>query len=226
MKRKEITEEKVLVSDLSSTVGESYQRLLTNIELNNVDESIKVIGFTSSVANEGTASTIANLAHIYSLKGKKVLIFDLDLRRPSIHFFFQKPNELGIVDYVLGECKKDDIIKHSDLGVDFVCTGKDTVFPTEIIESKVLAKLIEETREKYDYIFINIAPVLTGADLILLSTLIDGLILIIKSNYATKDMLNETIKQIKNTKVKLIGSVLTNMNPKDCGFYTYDEYKK
>lgn len=224
-KRKEVAEDRILIDDLSSLAGESYQRLQTNIELANIDKKIKVIGVTSATKSEGKSTTLANLANVYAQKNKKVVILDLDLRRPSVHFYFKKPNEKGIVDYVLDECSKEELIKHSKLGVDFINCGKHTIFPSQIIESEKLAKLIDELKETYDYVLIDCPPILVGTDTILATKFLDGVILVLRFNYATKDMVNECVKQLRNTKVNIIGSVLTNLSPKECGLYSYEEYK-
>lgn len=224
-KRKEVAEDRILIDDLSSLAGESYQRLQTNIELANIDKKIKVIGVTSATKSEGKSTTLANLANVYAQKNKKVVILDLDLRRPSVHFYFKKPNEKGIVDYVLDECSKEELIKHSKLGVDFINCGKHTIFPSQIIESEKLAKLIDELKETYDYVLIDCPPILVGTDTILATKFLDGVILVLRFNYATKDMVNDCVKQLRNTKVNIIGSVLTNLSPKECGLYSYEEYK-
>ena len=224
-KKKMISEERILIDDLSSLSGESYQRLQTNIELANIDKKMHIIGVTSASMSEGKSTTLVNLANVYAHKGKKVIIIDLDLRRPSVHFYFKKPNEKGIVDYVLDECTKEELIKHSKNGIDFINCGKHTIFPYQIIESEKLLNLIEELKNEYDYIFIDCPPILVGTDTILVTKFLDGIILVLRFNYVTKDMVNECIKQLKNTKVNVIGSVLTNMSPKDCGLYSYEEYK-
>lgn len=224
-KNKGVVEDRILIDDLSSLAGESYQRLQTNIELANIDKKMKVIGITSATKSEGKSTTLANLANVYAQKHKKIIVLDLDLRRPSVHFYFKKPNEKGIVDYVLDECTKEELIKHSKTGVDFINCGKHTIFPSQIIESEKLGKLIKELRETYDYVLVDCPPILVGTDTVLATKFLDGIILTLRFNYVTKDMVNECIKQLRNTKVNIIGSVLTNLSPKDCGLYSYEEYK-
>lgn len=224
-KKYEISEDRILIDDLSSLAGESYQRLQTNIELANIDKKLHVIGVTSASMSEGKSTTLVNLANVYAQKGKKVIILDLDLRRPSVHFYFKKPNEKGIVDYILDECTREELIKHSKIGIDFINCGKHTIFPSQIIESEKLVKLIEELKKEYDYVFIDCPPILVGTDTILATKFLDGIILVLRFNYATKDMVNECVKQLRNTKVNIIGSVLTNLSPKECGLYSYEEYK-
>lgn len=219
-KKKEVIEERIIVEDLSSYAGEAYQKLQVNIDLANVDNKYKVIGVTSSLKSEGKSTTLVNLANIYAKKGKKVVICDFDLRRPTIHFYFRKPNEHGIVDYLLGETSKEDLIKHSTEGIDFINRGKATPFPAEILESPKLGAILEELRRNYDLVFIDCPPILVAADTTLISKHLDGIIVVVKTNYATKEMVGETFRTLKDGNVNVIGCVMTDV-PSKRGYYSY-----
>lgn len=221
-KKKQIIEDRILVDDISSRAGEAYQRLQVNIDLASVKDKKKIIGITSSTKSEGKSTTLVNLANIYAKKGKKVIIIDLDLRRPTIHFYFRKPNETGIVDYVLGEIQKEDLIIHTNENIDFINCGKHTPFPAEVLESEKLAELINELKKEYDYIFLDCPPILVAADTTIISKFLDGIIIVVKENYATKDMLSETVRTLRNCKVNIIGAVMTNVTVKDAGYYSYE----
>lgn len=224
MKRnKHFVEERILLNDLSSYAGEAYQKLQVNVDLANVNHKYKVIGVTSSLKSEGKSTTIVNLANIYAKKGKKVIICDFDLRRPSIHFYFKKPNENGLVDFFMGDISKEELIKHSSEGIDFINRGKSTPFPAEVLESPKLKSLIESLKEKYDYIFIDCPPILVAADTTLISKYLDGMIVVVKTNYATKDMVAETFRALKDSKISVIGCVMTDVPTKHGRYYGYYE---
>lgn len=227
-KKKENVEERVLLDDLSSLAGEAYQKLQVNLDLANIGHKYKVIAFTSSEKSEGKTTTVGNLASVYAKKGKKIVIMDLDLRRPASHFLFRKPNENGIVDYVAGEINKEDLIKHTDSGVDLIVCGKHTPFPAEVLENEKLEKLINELKEEYDYIFLDCPPILVASDTVIISKLIDGILLVVRQGQTPKEEFAETKRTLENAKINIIGCVMTdckNSHGSSGYYYNYDGYK-
>src|SRR5690554_2436050 len=91
--------------------SEEYQKTVINLEYVNVDGKYKVIQLTSTIGSEGKSTTVANLAYLLGIN-KKVLILDLDLRKPKVHRIFEHPNENGLTDYLLGNIDKKTLIKH------------------------------------------------------------------------------------------------------------------
>ena len=125
---------------------DSVSELQSNINLASYDKEYKVIAVSSSNASEGKSTLACNLAYLYALKGKKVLIVNLDLRKPTTHYFFKVPKDEGIVEYCANEVTCEEIIKHSEYGVDVITSGRKTMFASELISSQKVKNLITDLR--------------------------------------------------------------------------------
>ena len=132
----------------SSPYVEAYKKLQLNIQYSSLDKDIKVIEVTSTEANEGKTITAVNLAATYTLKNKKAIIIDLDLRKPKIHKIFNIHNENGIVDVVTENTKFEDAVYHHESGVDVLVRGSNTPQVELFLESDKLANFINELKEK------------------------------------------------------------------------------
>lgn len=217
--RKEIINNS-LIDSVSSIQAEAFQRIQVNIEYAGIDKKIKVFGVISANQSEGKSTTACNLAKLYALKGIKVCIVDLDLRRPNIHRIFKIVNDFGVSDYVLGKKSKKEVIKHID-GLDIITAGLKNVFPTNILQSEALSNLINELREEYDYVIIDTPPILLVADSIIISKLCDGFINIVASGVTKKKDLKDSLEMYNQNQMKIIGIVLTRIKMKKKHYYDY-----
>ena len=188
---------------------EPYNRLAMNIKYLNVDNPYKVLMITSTEPNEIKSTTICNLAYTLALNNKKVLLIDLDIRKPSVHKYFNISTEVGLIDYIDGNLDAKSIIKHTDESVDIITAGKKVLNPLVIVESQKLQSLIDELRKEYDYILIDTPPVLACADAIAISKKSDGVIFNIALNTTKKVLVKEAYNNLKNAKANIIGINLT-----------------
>lgn len=207
-------------------IVEQFEKLQVNIGLASVDEKIKVIQITSSVQDEGKTTVAVNLANAYAMKGAKVLVIDLDIRRPKIHRNFKQTNDNGIVDYAAGKITKDNLIKRTTYGIDVIFTGNKTPYPVKILESSLIKNLVEDMRNQYDYIIIDTPPVGAVVDPIIVSKLVDTVIFIVQANKTKKPIIKESLKQLELAGVNIAGIVLTNVRLKQSSYkykYSLDE---
>lgn len=202
-------------------VIEAFEKLQVNIGLSSVDKKVQIIQVTSSLQDEGKTTVAVNLAYSYAMKGAKVLVVDLDIRRPKIHRNFNQPNENGIVDFAAGNTKKEQLVKHTKYGVDVILTGSKTPYPVKILESELIKNLVNEARGAYDYIILDTPPVGAVIDPIVISKLADGVIFIVQADRTKKNIIRESIKQLELAGANIIGLVATNVKPK----YTNYKYK-
>ncbi|MDD4212892.1 MAG: CpsD/CapB family tyrosine-protein kinase [Bacilli bacterium] len=202
-------------------VQESFEKLQVNVGLASVDEKVKVIQITSSTQDEGKTTVAVNLAFSYINRGFKVLIVDLDLRRPKIHRNFELPNENGIVDYASGKCAKEALIKHTKYGIDVVFSGNKTPYPAKILESEMIRSLLSEAKEVYDYIILDTPPVSVVVDPILVSKYVDGTLFIVQAEKTKKAIIKESLHTLENAQANVLGLVITSVKEK----YTKYNYK-
>lgn len=196
----------------SSPYVEAYKKLQLNIQYASVDKKIQVIQITSAQASEGKTMTGINLAAVYALKKKKVLIIDMDLRKPRIHKTFNLHNENGLVDILADEVKFDDAVYHHESGIDVLVRGSKTPSIELTLESEKLEKLVSELRGKYEVIILDCPPTIAVTDASIIARLADGLVFVIASNNAKKDIIRESIKRLKAAGANIIGTVMTQVS--------------
>ncbi len=192
--------------------SENYYRLKDNILYYSDNGKNKIFQIESSISGEGKTSVIINLAVALAGSGKKVVLLDLDFRRPQIHRSFDIVNVNGIAEYMLGECSKEDIIKKTKYGVDVVNRGKATQNPSIIFTSDKFKELIDEFKEEYDIVLFDCPPVLLISDYIHISKLSDAVIFVACAGVTLRNHCKEAIELLKRNDVKIMGTVVTYRN--------------
>ena len=218
------------VSLLEPTINnfEPYNRLFTNIKYANVNEPYKVILFTSTIEDELKSFTSSNLSTCIANNNLKVLLIDLDLRKPTVHKTFNVIRENGIVEYASGEVEKEEIIKKTEFGVDVITSGKQVLNPFAVLESNKLKALIEDLRNEYDYILLDTAPVAMCNDAKLIAKYSDGVVYNVTINDVRKKLFLESIKQLKELDINIIGFNITkepkSKDKSSAYYYSYKYY--
>ena len=203
---------------------ESYNKLLSNIKYADIDNPIKVVASVSNGANELKSTVSANLAYCMAHNGKKVLLVDLDLRKPVLHKTYGVEKENGIIEYIDDEITKDELIKHSEYGVDIITAGKKVVNPMAILESNKLSNLLKELKEQYDYIILDSAPLQACADSLEVAKLCDAVMFNVAIKTSKKADIKESINALKEVGINKIGINVTKVPAeKDAGYYYYGE---
>ncbi len=204
----------VIFDDTTSLQSEAYQKLQINLDYASIDEKYRVISCISPTKGEGKTTTLVNLANIYSLKGFRCIIIDLDLRAPQDHKFFNLVNDKGITDYLSNKASKEEVIHQVKEHLSIITSGSTTPFPSKVIESKKLKDLIEELKGEYDYIFIDTSPVLLFGDAVVISTFVDAFLLVVAMNITRKSELKEALKMVETSHINVVGTVLTHADNK------------
>ena len=202
---------------------EPYNKMIGNIKYSNIEKPNQIIMVTSSLSNELKSTTIANLAYCMTNNKYKVVLIDLDTRKPVIHKAFNISKENGLVEYIEGSSKKEDIIKKTEVGVDVITAGKKVLNPTVILESEGLKRLISELKEEYDYVLIDTPPVLACNDASLTSRLCDGVIFNISMNSVKKKDTKSALTELNMVNANIIGINITKayVNKRDSYYYYY-----
>lgn len=222
MKRKNKALRREIYEDTSSVLFESFQNIQVNLDYASIDKNFKTLSCVSAAKGEGKTTTLANLGYVYSLKGYKVIIVDLDLRSPSIHYLFNIPNEKGITDYLANKATKEEIIqKNVKEKYDVITAGSKVPLPTKILESQKLVDFINELKKEYDYVLIDVAPLLLFADTIVISKFVDAFIYIVAINESKRNEIKEAEKIIKSNKLNVVGTLITKspIKKKKSGYY-------
>jgi protein-tyrosine kinase len=207
-----------------SYTTECIQKVIANMEMTNVDHQNKIIQFTSSLSGEGKTTIISNIAYLMSRKNKKVIVVDLDLRKPKMQRVFDVPNRHGLTDYLKGNITQDEMIRHSlSHGVDYILTGEQTNAIINVLESQKLKDLISTLRLAYDYILIDSPPVIAVSDPLYISRFVDGILFCVADKRASKPLVKEAVQTVQRANSNILGMLMTRSIVMEKGYrYRYE----
>ncbi|WP_340016053.1 CpsD/CapB family tyrosine-protein kinase [Paenibacillus sp. FSL K6-1318] len=195
-----------------SQISEGYRKLRTNIQFSSIDSHIKKIMVASAEAGEGKTTTISNLAVTYAQEGKKVLLIDADLRNPSLHQVFSVPNHVGLSSVLSNQYSVEEVLSESYIdNLQLFTSGPIPPNPSEMIGSKRMIKLIEELEDQYDVIMFDTPPVLAVTDALIVSSLCDGVLLVVNSGKVKKELVKKTKAALEHVNARILGAILNNI---------------
>ena len=195
--------------------SEAFKTIRTNLKFLPKNERNQIISITSSIPNEGKSEISANLADALAQADQNVIILDLDLRRASLHKVFNLENHQGLSEYLAGETILNDIILRTAVqNVDIITTGMLPPNPSELILSSALEELLNELREKYDYIIIDTPPAGLVTDATILMNHSDIVFTVVRSDFTKKEFLRTLDKLIAKHEYNHVGVILNGLQMK------------
>jgi capsular exopolysaccharide synthesis family protein len=176
-----------------SALSESFRAIRSSLQFlykkQNI-EGTKTLMLTSSVSGEGKTFCSLNIATVFALSEKKTIIVGLDLRKPRIFDDFNIQNDLGAVNYLIGQNKLDEVIQHTHIPyLDVITSGPIPPNPSELILGDSMREMLEELKQKYDYIILDTPPVGLVSDALELVQFCDVTLYIVRQNFTKKEML-------------------------------------
>lgn len=208
-----------------SPVSEAYRAIRTNLQFAGAGKKMKTIVFTSAVPNEGKSTVVSNLAIITGQDDKRTLLIDCDLRRPNLH------RRLSLLNRGLMNCFAEDLplqeVIQPDifLNVDVVTSGPIPPNPAELLGSKKMKALLQEAAEMYDYVFLDMPPVLAVTDAVLMSSQTDGTILVLGSGDISPDEGKQAKELLEKVHANILGVILNKVpQHHKSGYYYYYYY--
>ncbi len=204
-----------------SPFTEAFRTLRTNLQLKSKENKGTAILITSTVAGEGKSTISSNLATILEMAKYKTLLINLDLRKPSLHKFFELPNDKGISTFLNGECSLEEIICATEFAnLDIIPSGPISSNPSELVLSKQLPIIIDKLKTQYEYLIIDTAPIGIVSDTKTLMQYSDLNLIIIREDYAKKDFIHTLEEIIEKHKFQNVGLIL-NASKEKGGEYGY-----
>ena len=217
--------------DYKKQALEAFNTIQTNIGFLGIDHDIRTIMVTSSIKGEGKSTVTSNIANSYAFSQKRVLLVDCDMRNPTVHRVLELPNRKGLADLIMaGREGQDagDYITHYGPYFDVLTAGHRPPNPTELLGSKRMEALIGLFSGQYDYVILDTPPVLLVPDAIALHPYVDGILLVVRHGYTTKEVLEDCKKawEVAGTKPSAcILNAIPDMQKRYSyyGYYDYEE---
>ena len=194
-----------------SITAESYRSLRTNIQYSSIDKQVKTLVVTSSNAGEGKSTVAGNLAYTFFQSGKRVLIIDCDLRKPSLHRKFNVSNEVGLTDVLVGTSELNKVMKKIDDSLYLLTTGTLPPNPAEIIGSNTMENFLDECKINFDYIILDTPPILPVTDSKLLAIKADATVLVVRSEISKLKHVSQAFKELGKVNANVIGTILNEV---------------
>ena len=209
-----------------SSVVESYRMLRTSVLLSTAGAPPKTILVTSSQPGEGKTTTAVNTAISLSQLGASVLLIDADLRRPAVHKAFKIPHARGISNYLSSHTPLENLIVKLPIpNLSVLPCGPIPPNPAELISSDRMKDLLRILGQQFDHILIDSPPLISVTDPVILSTMVDGSILVVQSGKSTRELVRRARQELTGVGAKVFGVVLNNVNIKREGYDDYDYYR-
>jgi len=211
-----------------SRIAEAYRSFRTAILLSRAEQPPKVILITSGSPGEGKSTTCFNAAASFAIQGARVLYIDADLRRSTACKFFNCSNGVGLTNCLTSGVPYETALKQSSEieTLYLLPSGYTAPNPSELLGSARFASLLEELKKNFEYIFIDSPPVLLVTDAQLISPLVDGYVIILRSGKTTKRLLTRCLALLGASKTSALGIVLNGIDAKSSAYSGYGYYGK
>ena len=214
-------------TDAKSLISEAYRVIRTNIQFSGtVGKKLKSIVITSAIASEGKSTTISNLGVVLAQAGYKTLILDCDFRKPVLHKIFKLRN-VGLTNCITSGENIEDFIQESNVEKNlFVLTsGVIPPNPSEILGSKEMESLIRTLEQRFDYVLIDMPPVMPVTDTLVLAGKVDGVIVVVEAERISPAIAKEMKDKLVKNGANILGVILNKIDIDGSSSYGYGYYQ-
>ena len=217
--------------NISFAAAEAYKLLRTKLQFSFADEGgCRVIGLSSALTGEGKSLSAVNLAFTLSQLGKRVVLVDCDMRRPSLSEKLPIQKTPGLSDFLAGQAQADNLIqlcglKDDERAFHAISSGRTPPNPMELLSSARMEKMLTVLRGNYDYILLDLPPVGEVGDALAVAKVTDGMLVVVRQDYCDRIALNAAIRQFEFVDAKILGLVF-NCTTEEGNGYGKKYYKK
>ena len=215
-------------ADANSQLTEIYRQLRTSLLLSTAGRPPKILLVASSEPNEGKTTVATNVALSLAQTGANVLIIDADLRRPCLHSIFDLRNHRGLSTILAGEMTPDEVFamveQHEASKVHVLTAGPAPPNPAELLGSEQMRRLIATFATTFNFIIIDSPPVAAFTDSVLVSSMVDGVLLVIHGGKSSREIARHSQKMLQEVGARILGVVLNNVKLHSYDYYYQQSY--
>jgi polysaccharide biosynthesis transport protein len=213
----------------SSGTAEAARAIRTNIMFMSPDKPFRTLLVTSAAPTEGKTTVACCIAVTMAQAGKRVVLLDCDMRRPRIHRVFGKTNDIGVTTALIDPDGETDIVRETVVpNLSIVTTGPIPPNPSEILHSEAFTSLLRSLEARFDSVVIDSPPVAPVTDAAVLSTKVDGTVLVVRAFQTRKELARRAVRSLRDVGGRLVGTVLNavDFERREYGYYQYYYYKR
>jgi capsular exopolysaccharide synthesis family protein len=207
-----------------SPASTAFEILQTNLGFTMSDKALKVIVVSSSIPGEGKSFVSSNLAVAKAQLGKRVLLIDADMRRPTQQNIWDLPNMIGLSNVLVGQAALNGSAAEALVTLDVLTSGKIPPNPLTLLESQRMASLVKDASKEYDFVIIDAPPLTAVADALNIGKLADGMLLVVRPGVANTGSVNAAKSLLEQSGQQVLGMVVNGVTADNSyGGYYYSK---
>jgi capsular exopolysaccharide synthesis family protein len=196
-----------------SSLAEALRNVRTNLIFSFVESHQKAMVITSPGPMEGKTFVSSNLAVTMAQMGRRVVLIDADMRKPSVNKVFGISLKPGLSDLILGRCKLNDAMQQTPVkSLRVISAGTIPPNSSELLTSTIMQKLLNYLRDRFDYLIFDTPPILVVTDAAVLSGILDGTVLVIKASETTREAAQRALERLSEVHSRPLGVVLNQVD--------------
>ena len=202
----------VTLSAPRSPAAEAYRALRMNLTFTSLDKPLEMLVVSSPSANHTKSHVAVNLAVVMAQAGQQVILVDADLRRPSLHAYFDVPQEPGLTGYMVSQDGEEALalVETSVPGLRVLPSGALPPNPADILGSQKMEQLLTHLKARADVVVFDAPPVTAAVDASVLGAQTDGLLLVVRAGHTRRDRIAQAKELLERFRVRLLGAVFTD----------------
>lgn len=207
-------------ADPRSPVAEAYRSLRTNLAFARTTKPVQSIVVASPGPGDGKSTTAANLAITFAQQGQRTLLVDADMRRAVLDKTFGVARTPGLTDVIVGAATLEDAACETQVPNLFVLpSGQFPPNPSELLGSPAMRETLRAAKEQFDVVLFDSPPLLAVTDAAVLSTLVDGTILVVRTASTAREAVRRALSQLRAVHGRILGAVLNDVDVRGTGYY-------